>query len=43
MIDENSKKILSIYKPIKGEKPLKRFFVGNLCSRELAACKFQNN
>jgi len=38
MTDESSeKKILSIYKPIKGERPLRDFFVGNLCSRELAA------
>jgi len=38
MVDESSeKKILSIYKPIKGERPLRDFFVGNLCSRELAA------
>ena len=38
MIDESSeKKFLSIYKPIKGERPLRDFFVGNLCSRELAA------
>ncbi len=38
MVDESSeKKILSIYKPIKGERPLRDFFIGNLCSRELAA------
>tara|TARA_B100000424_G_scaffold265300_1_gene254751 strand:+ start:1774 stop:2493 length:720 start_codon:yes stop_codon:yes gene_type:complete len=38
MVDEiSNKKILSIYKPIQGERPLRDFFVGNLCSRELAA------
>ncbi len=34
--DENDK-FLSIYKPIKGERPLRDFFVGNLASRELAS------
>ena len=37
MGDKKSEKILSIYKPLKGERPLRDFFVGNLCSRELAA------
>ena len=34
MVDESSeKKILSIYKPIKGERPLRDFFVGNCTLR----------
>ena len=36
MVDEE-KDFFSIYKPIKGEKPLRDFFSGNLCYREKAA------
>ena len=33
----DEEKILSVYKPLKGEKPLVDFFSGNLYSREKAA------
>tara|TARA_Y100001970_G_scaffold293995_1_gene445496 strand:+ start:21730 stop:22446 length:717 start_codon:yes stop_codon:yes gene_type:complete len=37
LLGDNDEKMLSIYKPIRGERPLRDFFVGNLSSRELAA------
>jgi len=37
MLGDDNEKLLSIYKPIKGERPLGDFFIGNLSSRELAS------
>lgn len=37
LLGKNDEKFLSIYKPIRGERPLRDFFVGNLSLRELAS------
>jgi len=37
MSGKDKENLLSIYKPIQGERPLSDFFIGNLSSRELAS------
>jgi len=37
MFGNHEEKILAVYKPIKGERPLSDFFTGNLSLRELAS------